>query len=201
MRGIAKKLLVVTLAIAMVMGLSVVSFAAKDPDGISIESFDGAAYGNLEAGQSITLTTASGGFEIHAYSCEMFDGCSDYVPDKSIKVYFGGKYQEKVSGRKLYRTITCDPTDVVTFSYKKGRLDITFTTAAPKAPETKVNPSNGKANQGANSTTAIEPKTAAEAKTLADYYEAVVKKNKLAGTGAPEEALLAYYKSLAKSLK
>lgn len=203
-----KKIVVVALAFAMVMGMSVCAFAAggKKADGMNIEIADnGVQIAHIGVGESITLPYCNHYvFYTDSYVAAWAGDYKTYKNEK-IKCIIDGENCGEAYGQDYIGDVYCSNKDMlIVFTFKKGRLEVTTTPAPTAAAPAATTPA--KADTAKNAGTAansdiIQPKTAAEAQVLIDYYTALIKKNKLENTGAVEESLLAYYKALAKTLK
>lgn len=197
MKKFRKSFLAVVLAMVMVMGLSVTSFADYVPGNeLYVVAFSYDAAGNcidgIELGMGDSYT-----FYVPAFGMlECIDG--NPAGHKTVKIYLDGElqltYKKNEDATCHYNTST-DRYITLKINKKGTRIDLNTKEVAQAAPAAPAQAAP------AAQAPATEVSTAAEAQQLADYYAAYVKKNGLAGTNCQEEQLAAYYKSLAKKLK
>lgn len=175
-----KRLLVVALALSMVMGIGVSTYAAIiETDNYIIYSGEDSTPNTLN---SITyyddgwvITTTPEETEQVLLERLAAEGVRDLRP--------GHNGNPPANTQKKDKTVAEGPTSDL-------KINITY--------NGEVIASSGAANTSQH---IIQPKTAAEARALADYYAAVVKMNNLKNTGSVEEMLVTYYEALAKTLK
>ena len=193
MKKIRKSLIAVVLAGAMLMGLSLTSFAAQDLVLMAFVydqnevCFDGLEFAN---GQSGTFYIPAGGW---------IDFYEETGTRKStVKIYDSGKevlsYKKNEDMSFYYEAD--EPTYMTATISKDGtRVDCKTKTAVVNTPSAPT-----QAAPATASTPSLDVNSAEQAQQLADYYAALVKKNKLSES-SQEAQLAAYYKSLAKKLK
>lgn len=199
-----KNFIAVIMAMVLSFSLSVVSFSAevvtnnatavKGKDALWVQI--GNAYNELKPGTSLSYTLTTGQ-ELEVYSTVWEwepNDLSDYtnVIGKT-SIYQNNKLLGTVKdSRDLYITYKAPGECTVTVKFNKNRNRIDIDVVKSNSTE-KVNTKS--TNQ---QLPAADPNVSPQqAKQLADYYKAIVKKNNLEGTGAVEEQLVAFYTALA----
>lgn len=141
---VAKKFLVMILAVVMSMGLTVMGYAANGNDATRgtyspkkdfvfvLDSVTGNSEEVYEGGSIMVIPTPSsmglGGIAYGTGSNWAYEGDGPKVKeDKKIKVYLNGEYQFTDRGRNVYVTWDGVPAGAsFQFKYKKGRIDIIY---------------------------------------------------------------------------